>query len=39
MAGVLGGMLAAFGLAEQYILAAVVVWQVVQLLPQASPES
>lgn len=35
VAGVLGGMLAAFGLAEQYILAAVVVWQVVQLLPQA----
>lgn len=35
VAGVLGGMLAAFGLEQQYILAAVVVWQVVQLLPQA----
>ena len=36
VAGVLGAMLAAFGLSEDAILAAVVVWQVVQLLPQAA---
>lgn len=35
VAGVLGAMLAAFGMNQQDILAAVVVWQVVQLLPQA----
>ena len=35
VAGVLGAMLATFGLNEEDILAAVVVWQVVQLLPQA----
>lgn len=35
VAGALGAMLAAFGMNQQDILAAVVVWQVVQLLPQA----
>lgn len=35
VAGVLGAMLAAFGMNQEDILAAVVVWQVVQLLPQA----
>ena len=35
VAGVLGTMLAAFGMNQDDILAAVVVWQVVQLLPQA----
>lgn len=35
VAGVLGAMLAAFGMNQDAILAAVVVWQVVQLLPQA----
>lgn len=35
VAGVLGAMLAAFGMNQGDILAAVVVWQVVQLLPQA----
>lgn len=35
VAGLLGVMLGAFGLSSQDILAAVVVWQVVSLLPQA----
>lgn len=35
VAGVLGAMLAKFGLSQENILAAVLVWQVVQLLPQA----
>ena len=35
VAGVLGAMLATFGMNQEDILAAVVVWQVVQLLPQA----
>lgn len=35
VAGVLGAMLAAFGMTESDILAAVLVWQMVQLFPQA----
>ncbi len=35
VAGVLGGMLAAFGLSNEDILASVLVWQMVQLFPQA----
>lgn len=35
VAGALGVMLAAFGMSQSDILAAVLVWQVVQLLPQA----
>lgn len=35
VAGVLGAMLAAFGMNQEDILAAVLVWQMVQLFPQA----
>ena len=35
MAGVLGAMLATFGMNQEDILAAVLVWQMVQLFPQA----
>ena len=35
VAGALGAMLATFGMNQQDILAAVLVWQVVSLLPQA----
>lgn len=35
VAGVLGAMLATFGMNQQDILAAVLVWQMVQLFPQA----
>jgi len=35
VAGALGVMLAAFGMSQSDILAAVLVWQVAQLLPQA----
>lgn len=36
VAGVLGAMLAVFGLSQENILAAVLVWQMVQLFPQAT---